>query len=310
VFSLFDGEVAKLGLALSLGSRSVDLEEQLKNRIKGIGLAHMTAVSGFHFAIFYALVDYLLLFCLTRRTARWIFFILIPGYMLLVGNPPSVMRAGIMLFFSLMARRFFYKPHSPIYFLFLCFLLMSIYQVSILSNVGFQLSFLATAGILLFSKNFDSFSLDGLLNLRSERWSLIMNSIKGLIFVSLAAQLAVLPVLINVFGEYSLFSLLSTVIFSALISLIVVLMIGLLLLILFFSRVELLRQWVVLPYSWSVEQVLNFFYRLFVWYSDNFSQMLTINFKFSWWQICLYYSGLVLIAFVWRKKREKAYVYI
>jgi ComEC/Rec2-related protein len=310
IFSLFDGEVAQLGLALSLGSYSVNLDAQMKSRIRSVGLTHMTAVSGFHLAIFYAFLDYLLLFFFTRRMARWWFFILIPGYILLVGSPPSVVRAGIMLVFSLMARYFFYKPYLPVYSLFLCFILMSIYQVTILSNVGFQLSFLATAGILLLAGEFDFSPLDESRELGNKRPTAITNSIKGLFFVSLAAQLAVLPVLINVFGEYALTSLFSTIIFGVLISLIVVLMVGLIFLILFFSGVELLTEWLILPYSWSLEQVLNFFHRLFIWYSDNFSQMLVIKFKFNWWQFCLYYGVLGLMVFGLTKKRKKRYVYI
>src|SRR5699024_10275036 len=133
---------------LVLGIRD-DLPAEVTDVYAKLGLAHVLAISGLHMSI---LVGGLLklgkFIGLTRETRLMLTAVFIPGYVLLVGASPSVTRAGIMAIMVLCA---YYLKRSRDGLNFwgiacLTILLLNPYQIW---DVGFQLSFIVTWGLLV-----------------------------------------------------------------------------------------------------------------------------------------------------------------
>ncbi len=117
------------------------------------GVAHILALSGAHVAVIVVLVS-IMLFPLAvvgrRRLRWWLTIAVLWGYALFTGMSPSVCRSVIMATAVLLA--FIYdRPRSSLNALCLAAILILIFSPLSLMNVGFQLSFVATLAIVLFS---------------------------------------------------------------------------------------------------------------------------------------------------------------
>lgn len=118
------------------------------------GLAHILALSGLHVGII-SLIIALFLFPLNiigKRRLRYITsIILLWGYALITGLSPSVTRAVIMATIFITAN-ILQRRHSPYNSLCFAAILILVFSPNSLYNIGFQLSFIAVASILLFAK--------------------------------------------------------------------------------------------------------------------------------------------------------------
>ena len=186
----------ELGLvaALSVGDRKL-LSPEIRQTFSKIGIAHVLALSGLHVGFVYGA---LLLLCqfisgntLLRRLFRYGLPLLgVVFFALVAGGAPSLVRAVVMLFFFslsyiLPGRR---ASFSALAGAALCLLL---YDPRALFSIGFQFSFAAVAGILLFAS-----PLMGLVRTHHK----ILHYCWGLACVSLAAQVGTLPLQLYYFG--------------------------------------------------------------------------------------------------------------
>ena len=187
-----DSEGLLAGLAIGDTSR---LSQMAQDNMKVVSLTHLTAVSGANCAIVIGLV-YLLLgrFALPRLAKAMLSAAALLFYVLLVGPEPSVLRAATMasvvIFAHVLGRR-----GAPSQALALCVIVLLIADPWLATNYGFQLSVLATLGILELAP-----SLAVKLTAKMPRWLAITLS------VSLAAQLACLPVLLQLQAGLSTYS--------------------------------------------------------------------------------------------------------
>ena len=190
--------------AMVLGGRAVDLPFPTRDAFVEVGLAHALAASGFHVSLLLALV-----LTLTRPLTNPQRFVVGAAVLLLFGTlsgfAPSVSRAVLMGFASLGAlvadRRT--KPAG---------LLLGVAVVLLILNplwvwdLGFQLSFLATLGLIVTVPS---------LTLRLD-W--LPPAIASLIAVPLAATLWTLPLQLYIFGVVPGYSLLANVVTTPLLS--------------------------------------------------------------------------------------------
>lgn len=144
--SVLPGEEGALIAALCLGIRT-DLSSATAAAFRNSGLAHLLVVSGLHLTMVAVTMRRLLRRLGYRLSAvLTIPFILV--FMLLVGFTPSVCRAGVMCLVwlggYLVSRR-----QDGLNSLGLAAMLLLAENPYTLQNAGFQLSFMATAGILL-----------------------------------------------------------------------------------------------------------------------------------------------------------------
>ncbi len=142
---------AGLAKGLLLGGDDY-LPDSLKEAFRRVGLTHMVAVSGYNITLIAQGLLVVGLFSgLWRKHALWGAFFGIVFFILMIGAPASATRAGLMAgvaFAALQAGRL----SRPVNALLLAAGLMLLFQpLILLYDLGFQLSFLATLGIIIFS---------------------------------------------------------------------------------------------------------------------------------------------------------------
>lgn len=204
---------AGLAQAILFGSYGL-LDPQVRNDFALTGVVHILSVSGYH-------VGVLTVFCLMLgsamglgRGACSILTVAVTGtYVMMTGASPPVVRAAIMAWLLLLAR-WVRKDYDWLTAIALAALLIVFLNPSALFDVGFQLSFLATWGILelaplAFNALSSTFGGSAAAVLSVGRASVI----------TLAAQIAVLPVTTYYFNYISAISLPANLVVVPLVSL-------------------------------------------------------------------------------------------
>jgi competence protein ComEC len=185
---------AALGAGILLGVRSA-IAPEINDAFATAGLTHVVAISGWNIAIVAALVAAAVRPLARRPGGRWttatLAAITVGGYVLLTGASPSVVRAALMAAAMLVARLGGSRAHAASA-LALAALVMLLAAPPVLWDVGFQLSLLATAGLVFFGAAVER---------RLRRWP---GWIREPVALTLAAQLTTLPVILLNFERLSL----------------------------------------------------------------------------------------------------------
>ena len=116
-----------------------------------LGLSHILAISGLHFGVLALLLGSLLSLCTYHHARHLILFFLLSLYVYFLGPTPSVTRAYVGISYYLIGRFFCLRP-APLAALSCALLYTIITSPRTILSPSFQLSFGATAGILLFYK--------------------------------------------------------------------------------------------------------------------------------------------------------------
>lgn len=153
IYSRFqEKKVARLLSALATGQ----LESRyLAYKFNAIGLQHLLAVSGFHFALLSFFLAFILKRFLPEKLLALFLILLLTTYFFYMGAAPSISRAWIGILIYLIGLLFHYRP-SPLNALGVALLFALLSDPLILLHIGFQLSFGATLGILLFYRPFEN----------------------------------------------------------------------------------------------------------------------------------------------------------
>lgn len=138
--------------ALVLGLRD-ELDHEQKDAFVKSGTVHVLAVSGTHVGFIYAMLVFMFGWwggSAKARIGRGIIILLaLWGYAGLTGACPSVLRATIMFSLFTLAGMT-ERRNEPLNSLFAAALLLLLWEPHMLIEIGFQLSFLAVLGIILF----------------------------------------------------------------------------------------------------------------------------------------------------------------
>ena len=198
-----------LASGLLLGERA-EFSEEFEEAMRVSGTTHIVALSGFNISIIGMMVSNTLGFFMNRRKSFYITLAFITAFVLMTGAEASVVRAGIMGIIILLATQSgrIYNFRNAITITALAMLLLN--PGILVYDVGFQLSFAALLGIIYLEP-----WLKERLPLRKDDAG-FLNWRDNLRQTS-AAQLAVLPILLVVFGYFSPLSLAANVLILGLI---------------------------------------------------------------------------------------------
>jgi competence protein ComEC len=170
------------------------------------GTTHIIAISGFNIAIVGGAIGLLTRRLLGIYRAAVVSIFAIALYTILVGADAAVVRAAIMgsiALIALIAGRQAYAVAS----LAAAALLMTLWNPLVLWDVGFQLSFAATVGLILLVRPMEQGVRALLSRLQpEERAASIVRLLSDPLFVTLGAQLAVWPITLYHFHRLSLVS--------------------------------------------------------------------------------------------------------
>ena len=199
--SLVPEPEAALAAGILMGVRS-SISPEVSDAFATAGLTHVVAISGWNIAIVAALVAAAIRPLARRRGGRPLAVVVsgmaIGSYVLLTGASPSVVRAALMAGALVLARLGGSRAHA-ISALMLAALLMLLVAPPVLWDVGFQLSALATAGLIWFGSGIEA---------RLRGWPPL---VREPVALTLAAQLTTLPVILLNFERLSLIAPLANV---------------------------------------------------------------------------------------------------
>jgi ComEC/Rec2-related protein len=199
-------QVAQVTNALVWGDRS-DMDSDVRDAFADSGAMHVLSVSGMHVAMIYSI---LFLFfgapgdgIFIKRIIRFIFYAsAILLYVGLTGACPAVVRAGLMILLFLFGKTMGWNTQIWNLLGFAAFMMLWL-NPYVYHNIGFQLSFLAIAGILLFAKPI----------IRSLSFqSKILHWTWEIVSLSLAAQVFIVPILLRQFHQFPLTFIISSIV--------------------------------------------------------------------------------------------------
>lgn len=142
-------ECSGLAQGILLGDSS-DIEDELRENFKNCNLSHMLAVSGAHLS--YLMIGLKLILnkkMLGNRKSKIVTIIIILLFMMITNMSPSVVRAGISVIISIIAT-LIYRKQDTYTTIGIALLLTLIQNPFSIFNIGMQLSYAGTIGILLF----------------------------------------------------------------------------------------------------------------------------------------------------------------
>ncbi|MEG4208932.1 ComEC/Rec2 family competence protein [Microcoleus sp. S13_B4] len=184
--------------AIALGKQAVDLPYNIRDYFVQAGLAHAIAASGTQVSMVLALV-----LALTRRFSKQLQFSFGVGALFLLvgltGFEPSVCRAALMGFGTLFAL-VLSRQVKPLGLLLIAATILLLVNPLWIWDLGFQLSFLATLGLIVTTPPLMA-KLD---------W--MPPAIASIVVVPIAASVWVLPLLLYVFSVVSPYSILVNII--------------------------------------------------------------------------------------------------
>ena len=182
-------------LALLLGIKG-QLDTEIKTAYAAAGAMHVLAVSGLHVSIIYFLLNWLFKGIppgsFKRFAVPTISIVALWLYALLTGFSPSILRAVTMFSIIIFSKVLDRKTEIFNSLAFAAFVLL-VFDPIFLFNIGFQLSFLAVAGIVYIYPR-----LYALLDIQSIIWDYVWK----LTCVSLAAQIATFPLSLYYFHQF------------------------------------------------------------------------------------------------------------
>lgn len=188
--------------AMVLGDRSA-MPRELREGYNVTGAAHILALSGLHLGIVYGLLSLLIARGRKRIVSQVLLILSIWLFVLMTGMSVSVVRAAIMLtVYALLSLG--HRDRMSLNTLAFTAIIMLVVNPYALFDVGFQMSFMAVAAILLFMPLARMvFSEAYLMRHRVLKW------LWGIVWVSCAAQIGVAPLIAYYFGRFSTWFLLT-----------------------------------------------------------------------------------------------------
>jgi len=209
IYLIFPDPEASLLAGILLGV-DTGLPKDLQQAFKNTGTAHIIAISGFNIAIIAGL--FFTLFSRTLGQVRGsIAAILgIALYTFLVGADAAVVRAAIMGGLSLTIRQFGRRNDGLSALMLSAALMAAFMNPNIPWDVGFQLSFFATLGLILYAEPFQEWAVRVITRYTSPGAAQKLASpISEYFLFTLAAQLTTLPIMAYHFKRISLVSLIA-----------------------------------------------------------------------------------------------------
>jgi len=268
--------------ALMLGEKTVSGEDRLswdlKQKLNKSGTRHITSISGMNIVILAnILIGLGLILGLWRGQAFYFALVFIILYIIMVGAPPSAIRAGIMGGIVFFAQKVGRLSQAHRLLIIAATLMLAFNPLLLKFDIGFQLSFLATLGIAklypylreklsFIPKKFDILEMQ----------STVSMTIPAIIFTA--------PILAYNFGQFSIVSIFTNIL--------VVPILGLVLGLGFFAGIAgIIFQPLGQIFFWPVWLFLEYVYKIIDWSSKlPFASMEVA--VFPWYLVFLYFALL------------------
>ncbi|RME46407.1 MAG: DNA internalization-related competence protein ComEC/Rec2, partial [Caldilineae bacterium] len=197
---------AALLSGILLGLRS-SIPRDLYDQFNATGTSHVIVISGSNISLVVGLLLLVGEKLLGRRRAAFLALLGVTLYTVMVGADAAVVRAAIMGALYVLAM-VLGRPNAVLNALFASALAMTIANPLTLWDAGFQLSFLATLGLIVLVPPLERLAAGWLTRLDGTPVAgLASDMLKEALLVTLAAQIITAPLILYQFGRFSLVSL-------------------------------------------------------------------------------------------------------
>lgn len=290
---------ASLLQGILLGIES-SIPRDLYDDYNNTGTSHIIVISGANITVLAALFSRVFGRLLGKRRAYWFTLSGIIVYVLLVGADAAVVRAGVMGTLYVTAR-YLGRQSTAYVSLFASAFLLTLISPLALWDAGFQLSFAATLGLILFTPPIERFFETVVLRLiPKDRTQQILRYLNDVLVVTLAAQVLAIPLVVYHFGHLVLVAPLANALILPFQPLVMTLggaalLVGM---VAFLTPVAQIISWV----PWLCLAYTNAVVR---WMASWPLASLQISHTAALWLLCAY--GL-LLAVVWLMSKQQGYV--
>jgi len=265
------------------------LSKNIQDNFSRTGMTHIVAVSGYNVTI---VAEYLMIIGifigLWRRQAFWFAVVGIILFVAMTGFPSSAVRAGMMGILLIWAMKNGRLANSQNAIIFAAVIMLLINPLLLRWDIGFQLSFLATLGIVYMYPVFQNYLT---------KWTDAMSvpTLLEILFLTLSAQIFVLPVILFNFQKLSLISPLANLLVLPIVPLTMLLGFVAVILSFIFYPLAVVFSWLAyLPLKYETS-VINFLASL---------KYSSTEVNLAWWGVVLWY--IILGLGIYFLKREKS----
>lgn len=274
-------DAESLAAGLLCGERSLIAPDAVRD-IRDAGMSHLLAVSGLHIGMLWGLITFLLRrlliipfyfhwnYALWNDICKGITLVLLWSYVCIIGWPPSAVRATVLISIAQISP-FFQVRSLSFENLILAALLMLCADPMLYGDVGFQLSFAATAGIVMYRRLMTEHVSRSTKRHRPTLWHR-MRFVRVLFWVTFSAQLFTMPLCAYYFHHLPLLGWIQGFIVVPVISLLLYWLIGVFCLPVTWGTCvicgDTLYHWLSYPIealSWWVLQVAHWVSQLELW---------------------------------------------
>jgi competence protein ComEC len=264
---------ASLAGGLIVGAKR-SLGDQWLDAFRTVGLIHIVVLSGYNLSLVARTIVQMTM-VLPQMLGFGLGVAGVVGFALMTGASATVIRASVMAILGMLAT-FSTRPYAVVRALaFAAFLMVAWSPFTLLFDPGFQLSFLATVGLI-----YGSPLIEARLGYVTARWGL-----RGIVAATLSTQLAVLPLLLYQIGQVSLVAPVVNVLVLPLVS--SVMAIGFVA-----GVIGMVSTAVATPIAWGAYALLH--YMFFIVRSFAALPFAAVGVPVvSWWVLVLMYVGLV-----------------
>ncbi len=268
-----------LASGLILGGDDL-LSKSMQDNFSRTGMTHIVAVSGYNVTI---VAEYLMILGifigLWRRQAFWFAVIGIILFIALTGFPSSAVRAGVMGILLIWSMKNGRLANSENAVIFAAVVMLLINPLLLRWDIGFQLSFLATLGIVYLYPLFSEYLV------KKQK----VFGMTEILFLTISAQIFVLPVILYNFNKLSLISPLANLLVLPIIPLTMLLIFMAVILSLIFYPLAVIFSWLAyLPLKYETF-VIDYLASL---------KYASVEIKISWIGVVVWYiilAGVIIL---------------
>src|SRR5687768_6270917 len=205
IYRMFPDPESSLMAGILLGV-DTGLTRELQDAFKNTGTAHIIAISGFNISIIAGIFFAFFSRFFGERRGAVVAILGIALYTFVVGADAAVVRAAVMGSLALFAKQVGRRQFALNTLLAVAFV-MTLWNPLLVWDVGFQLSFFATLGLILYADPFTQFADRVIRNFfpasTAER---VVELFSEFVLLTLAAQLTTIPIMAYHFQRISLVS--------------------------------------------------------------------------------------------------------
>ncbi len=270
------------------------LSDNLQESFARTGMSHIVAVSGYNVTVITFVVIAVGIFLgLWRHQAAWVACACIVLFVIMIGFPSSGIRAAVMGTLVLAAMIWGRTSHALGALILAGALMLAWNPLQLFYDIGFQLSFGAVLGIMFF------FPLCERYVIKSRRSFGLLD----VLFLTISAQLFVIPIILYHFGVFSTTSLLSNLLVLPILPYTMFLVFIAAILGVFSTPINLLA----IPFALLAQWLLTYEIWVIEYFASKSWSVVTIE-NFPLWLGILYYGILsAVIIFFYRKNAYEKY---